>query len=203
MARSQPSVVAVTPVGVNGAAATAADTVVGVRAIEEDVLVPQLADTVDVDELETLWTVVTKAGGAVGFVPDSPQSHVRVEAEETAAAIASGEMLACVVRDGGALVGMVCLRPRRGERFVHCGDVIRLMLHPRWQGRGLGPALLAAAVEQARELGLELLMLSARGGTELPAWYRRLGWTEVGVFPGVLRLGPGDDRAEHWFQLRL
>jgi acetyltransferase len=34
-------------------------------------------------------------------------------------------------------------------------------------------------------------------------FYTRQGWTEVGVFPAALRLGPGDMRDEHWFQLRL
>lgn len=175
--------------------------------IKGDVGLPRLAEALDVDELETLWTAVNKAGGAVGFLPDCPQAHVRTTAEETVAAVAAGRTLACVVRDGdidgGELVGSVFLQPRRGERFLHCGDVTRLMVHPRWQGRGLGPRLLDAAVAQARRLGLELLLLSARGGTDLPDRYSRLGWTEVGVFPGVLRLGPGDDRAEHWFQLRL
>jgi len=33
----------------------------------------------------------------------------------------------------------------------------------------------------------------------LPGFYTALGWTEVGVFPGQLRLSPDDVRDEHWF----
>jgi hypothetical protein len=59
--------------------------------------------------------------------------------------------------------------------------------------------LLAAAERHAAALGVEQLMLTTRGGTRLPAFYAGLGWTEVGVFPGQLRIGPGDVRDERWF----
>jgi acetyltransferase len=103
----------------------------------------------------------------------------------------------------GRLAGVVFLRPGAGPRHAHRGDVLRLMVHPAEQGRGLGRALLAAAAAHARHLGLEQLLLSTRGGTGLPALYARLGWTEVGVFPAALHLGGDDRRDEHWFQLRL
>ena len=103
----------------------------------------------------------------------------------------------------GDLDGVVFLRPGTDPRTAHRADVLRLMVHPAGQGRGLGRRLLEAAADHARALGLEQLLLSARGGTTLPAFYARLGWTPVGVFPGALRLGPGDLRDEHWFQLRL
>lgn len=98
---------------------------------------------------------------------------------------------------------MVFLRPGAVPRFAHRADVVRLMVHPSAQGRGLGRALLAAAVAHARDLGFEQLLLSARGGTSLPAFYTGLGWTEVGVFPRALHLGGDERRDEHWFQLLL
>uniref|UniRef100_UPI0015F0F8B9 GNAT family N-acetyltransferase n=1 Tax=Pseudonocardia pini TaxID=2758030 RepID=UPI0015F0F8B9 len=85
----------------------------------------------------------------------------------------------------------------------HRATVLRLMVHPGQQGRGWGGRLLAAATDHARELGFDQLLLSARGGTGLPAFYSHQGWAEVGVFPRALRLGPGDVRDEHWFQLDL
>jgi hypothetical protein len=47
------------------------------------------------------------------------------------------------------------------------------------------------------------VLLSARGGTSLPEFYVEQGWTQVGLFPDALRVGPDDLRDEHWFQLRL
>ncbi len=47
-----------------------------------------------------------------------------------------------------------------------------------------------------REMGLEQLHLAARGGMGLEHFYARLGWREIGRWPGALRLAPGDDRDE-------
>lgn len=47
------------------------------------------------------------------------------------------------------------------------------------------------------EMGLEQLHLAARGGgTGLEDFYARLGWREVGRWPGKLRLAPDDTRDE-------
>ncbi len=46
------------------------------------------------------------------------------------------------------------------------------------------------------EMGLEQLHLAARGGVGLEAFYGRLGWKEVGRWPGALRLADGGDRDE-------
>ncbi len=45
-------------------------------------------------------------------------------------------------------------------------------------------------------MGLEQLHLAVRGGMGLETFYGRLGWREVGRWPGALRLRPGDDRDE-------
>jgi hypothetical protein len=45
-------------------------------------------------------------------------------------------------------------------------------------------------------MGLEQLHLAARGGTGLEDFYARLGWREVGRWPGKLRLAPDDTRDE-------
>jgi hypothetical protein len=42
------------------------------------------------------------------------------------------------------------------------------------------------------ELGLEQLRLEARGGEGLEDFYRRLGWQEIGRWPGALRFDHGD-----------
>lgn len=154
-----------------------------------------------VDALTALWTDVTRAGGAVGFAPDSPAAEIAAAAADAVDEVRSGrqELLAT----GDPLAGVVFLRPGAGPRIAHRAEVVRLMVRPEQQGAGLGRTLLDAAVDRARELGLEQLLLSARGGTSLPAFYAKLGWTEVGVFPAALHLGGDDRRDEHWFQLDL
>jgi acetyltransferase len=153
--------------------------------------------------LGTLWVAVTRAGGAVGFVPDSPESDIRAAAEQVVADVVAGHEQMIVIGTGQELVGTVFLRLGRGSVIAHRADLVRLMVHPDDQRGGRGKTLLDAAAARAREIGLEQLLLSARGGTTLPGYYRARGWTPVGVWPGALRLGPDDVRDEHWFQLRL
>lgn len=155
------------------------------------------------EALGTLWTAVTRADGAVGFLVDDPEDDIRAAAASAVDEVRAGRHRMFVVEDGGELVGTVFLQRMAGPRKDHGGYVLRLMVHPDAQGHGWGGALLGAVTAHARGLGLEHLLLSVRGGTTLPEFYRGQGWTEVGRFPGALHLGPGDVRDEHWFQLRL
>jgi len=152
------------------------------------------------DRFADLWVAVTRAGGAVGFAPDAPEAEIRELAARTLAQVRA-QRLHMVALDG--LAGVVFLQPGAGPVVAHRATVLRLMVRPELQGRGLGGLLLDAAVERGRELGFDQLLLSARGGTGLPEFYSHLGWTEVGRFPRALRVGPGDVRDEHWFQLDL
>jgi GNAT superfamily N-acetyltransferase len=153
--------------------------------------------------LGTLWTAVTRAGGAVGFAPDAPEADIRAAAEQAIDDVRAGREQMFVLDGEGELVGAVFLRRGPKATVRHRADVVRLMVHPDLQGRGWGKALLDAVVAHATAIGLEQLLLSARGGTSLPEFYAKQGWGQVGLFPDALRIGPGDLRDEHWFQLRL
>jgi acetyltransferase len=156
-----------------------------------------------VTALGTLWTAVTRAGGAVGFVADAPEEDIRASAEEAVEEVRAGREQLIALGSDGDLLGTAFLR--RGARATvrHRADVVRLMVHPDLQGRGWGKALLDAVVAHATAIGLEQLLLSARGGTTLPEFYAEQGWAQVGLFPDALRMSPDDLRDEHWFQLRL
>ena len=60
----------------------------------------------------------------------------------------------------------------------------RLAVAAGMRGRGLGRALLEAAAERARSLGLTLLWLTTHAGTDADRIYERCGWTRLGVIPG-------------------
>jgi N-acetylglutamate synthase-like GNAT family acetyltransferase len=94
-----------------------------------------------------------------------------------------------VVEQDGALLGCCSLVPR-GDRASFGLFAVR----PAQQGAGVGSALLAAAEERARQLGLsaiEMSVVSVR--SELLAYYERRGYAATGEtrpFPyGVERNG--------------
>jgi GNAT superfamily N-acetyltransferase len=146
---------------------------------------------------------VTRAGGAVGFAADAPEEDIRASAEQAVEDVRVGREQLFALDARGELAGVVFLRRGPKATVQHRADVVRLMVHPDLQGRGWGKALLDAVVAHATTIGLEQLLLSTRGGTSLPEFYVKQGWTQVGLFPDALRIGPGDLRDEHWFQLRL
>jgi len=79
-----------------------------------------------------------------------------------------------------------------------------LMIDPGLQGQGWGTRLVDDCLDLARELGLEQVYLSARSATGLEGeYYTKIGWQEVGRFPGGVRLAPRDDRDEVWFFTRI
>jgi GNAT superfamily N-acetyltransferase len=147
-----------------------------------------------IQDLVDCWMTVANAGGAVGF-PFLPVSvdDVRVVADQLIADLDPeyGQLL--LARHNGALAGWLSLSRYRARVVAHWGVVKRVQTHPDFRGRGIGTALMHRVREIARdELGLEQLRLEARGGEGLEDFYGRLGWQEVGRWPGALRFDFGD-----------
>jgi GNAT superfamily N-acetyltransferase len=78
-----------------------------------------------------------------------------------------------------------------------------VQVHPSRQGTGLGRALMVGVHRIAADRGWEFAYLTARGGAGVDAFYRKLGYTEVGRLPGAVRVAPGDDRDEILMTRRL
>jgi GNAT superfamily N-acetyltransferase len=96
----------------------------------------------------------------------------------------------------GVLAGWLNLSRHRDRVVPHWGTVKRVQTRPGFRERGIGVALMNEVRRIARdELGLEQLRLEARGGEGLEGFYNRLGWKEIGRWPGALRF-PGGDRDE-------
>jgi GNAT superfamily N-acetyltransferase len=139
---------------------------------------PGDADPAVRQELTACWIAVTNAGGAAGF-PFPP-----VNADH-------------VARINSALAGWVVLSRDPSPLIAHWGTVNHLQTQPAHRNQGIGSALMHGLRHIARdEMGLEQLHLAARGGTGLEDFYTRLGWREVGRWPGKLRLAPDDTRDE-------
>jgi hypothetical protein len=53
---------------------------------------------------------------------------------------------------------------------------------------------MSAADSAARDLGLDALHLTVRGGTGITGFYARQGYIEVGRIPRSIRLADGEER---------
>ncbi|WP_329107929.1 GNAT family N-acetyltransferase [Micromonospora sp. NBC_01699] len=148
-------------------------------------------------QLVTLWTEVTNAGGAVGFVAPVSEDQVRPVADAAFAGIEHGpDRLLVGYAEDGAPAAFLIFADNRFALKDHWCVLKRVMVHPDRQGGGHGAALLAEAERIGRKLGLEALQVTVRGGLHLERFYQRCGYREVGRLPGALRLAPGDDRDE-------
>jgi GNAT superfamily N-acetyltransferase len=149
-------------------------------------------------DLIECWMTVTNTGGAVGFpFPPVTSADVTPVADQMIAGLDPRLSRLLFVRVDGQLAGWLNIRREARPLVAHWGTVNSVQTHPRFRGRGIGVALMNRARRVAREeMGLEQLHLAARAGMGLEEFYGRLGWREIGRWPGALRLGPGEDRDE-------
>jgi GNAT superfamily N-acetyltransferase len=147
-------------------------------------------------DLLACWTDVTNAGGAVGFVPPVTPDDVVPLLDKLVEGVHSGRDVLALLTVGGETAGFAGIVGSLSPLRRHWGTVLRVQVHPSHQGEGLGRVLMDGVHEIARARGWEFLHLTARGGTGVDGFYRRLGYREVGRLPGAIRVAPGDDRDE-------
>jgi GNAT superfamily N-acetyltransferase len=142
----------------------------------------------DVGALAALLVDAVEAGASVSFLPPlSMEVAARWWRRELAGAVENAAFF--VARDEEGIAGTVQLHPSWAPNQPHRADVAKLMVHRRARRRGLGRALMDAAVAHARAAGLTLLTLDTRRGDAAEQLYRATGWTEAGAIPGYA-LGP-------------
>ncbi|MFE1831795.1 GNAT family N-acetyltransferase [Streptomyces yangpuensis] len=143
-----------------------------------------------------LWTDVSNAGGAVGFVPPVTRDDVRPSLDEHLAAVADGSCRLLVGHDEDGAVAATAFLTHNTHRLQrHWLWAYTVMVHPRHQGKGHGRDLMVATEAAARSIeGIDAVRLTCRGGLGLEHFYSSCGYKEVGRVPGAIRVAPGDDR---------
>ncbi|GAA0620199.1 GNAT family N-acetyltransferase [Kribbella sandramycini] len=154
-----------------------------------------LAPGLRADLLDT-WVAATDAGGAVGFTAPAPVEQVAQTLDDALGRVASGLDLLGVLHDGDRYVGMGLLVDRGGSLHSHWRTVLRVMVHPKYQGSGAGRTLMEGLRGSAHDLGLEQLQLTIRDGLGLENFYQPLGYRIVGRHPRAIRLTADDYRDE-------
>jgi GNAT superfamily N-acetyltransferase len=152
-----------------------------------------------------LWTDVSNAGGAVGFVPPVTGEDVRPDLERSLALVEAGQRRLLVGRDDDGRIAATAFLAYNSHRLMtHWIWLYTVMVHPGHQGKGYGRCLMAAVERAARDLrGVEAVRLTCRGGTGVDSFYAACGYKEVGRVPGAIRVAPGDDRDDIMMLLSL
>ena len=173
-----------------------------VRAVSEVRAVTEVDDALR-QELLSCWVDVSNAGGAVGFVPPVTEDDVVPLLDKLLEGVASGRDVLALLTVDREIAGFAALVGSSSPLRRHWATVLRVQVHPSYQGRGLGRDLMTGVHRIAAERGWEFLYLTARGGTGVDGFYRGLGYREVGRLPGAIRVAPGDDREEILLACRL
>lgn len=151
------------------------------------------------ERLVEVWTAVSNAGGAVGFVPPVTSADVWPVAEAAFARVRRGvDDLAVAYDDavGETPVGFGFLASNDWALARHWGTVKRLQRHPERRASGIGAALLDELEAAGRDRGFHRLVLTVRGGTGREGFYLTRGFRLEARLPGRLRVDTGELREE-------
>ncbi|WP_029029764.1 GNAT family N-acetyltransferase [Salinarimonas rosea] len=136
------------------------------------------------DALTDIHRACVADGASVSLMADTPREAALAFWRGVAEDVAAGGTILIVAEDGDCrALGTVQVCASGKPNQPHRGDLAKMLVHPRAQGRGIGAALLAAAEREALAAGLWLLVLDTVPGTAADRLYARGGWVPVGVIP--------------------
>ena len=91
--------------------------------------------------------------------------------------------------EGDTLCGMVGLERETRAKNRHKGSVIGMYVSQEYFGTGMGKALIDALLDGARELALELLVLTVtEGNTVATNFYEAAGFRSFGIEPRAIKV---------------
>jgi ribosomal protein S18 acetylase RimI-like enzyme len=137
-----------------------------------------------------LLAELVRGGAALGWVEPPSREEGRRLLVEVAAAVRAGDAALRVALLGDRVVGLGYWRRYARPTHRPHADLEKVAVGPAAQGRGVGRALVAALVDDARSAGIEVLTLDARGdNANALHLYRSLGFTEYGRLPDFVAVG--------------
>ncbi|MEV5767073.1 N-acetyltransferase [Micromonospora sp. NPDC052213] len=133
---------------------------------------------------------LVSGGAALGWVEPPSRDEVAELLGHVVSAVQAGDAALRVAYLDRRLVGLgYWLRYARPTHRPHA-DLEKIAVDPAAHGRGVGRALTAALIADAREVAIEVLTLDVRGdNTNALHLYRSLGFTEYGRLPGFVAVG--------------
>ncbi len=148
------------------------------------------------DALARLLVACVADGAAIGFLAPLGADVARSFWRDTVRPeLAAGRRLVLVAHHHDEIVGTVQLLLGMPANQPHRAEIAKMMVHPDARRRGIGRALMQAALAEARSRGRALLTLDTRTGDIAEPLYASVGFAVAGVIPDYA-LDP-DGRARH------
>ena len=150
------------------------------------------------DELCALLRDAVEDGASIGFLAPLAGAEAEAYWEGVVEALAGGRCVLLAALAGGCVVGAVQLGLEARANGRHRAELMKLMVLRAQRRRGIGRALMGAALAEADRLGRSLLLLDVRAGDPAEALYRSLGFVPIGRVPRSAR-SPGGSLAATCF----
>jgi ribosomal protein S18 acetylase RimI-like enzyme len=148
------------------------------------------ADASVADAAHVILAELVAGGAALGWVAPPSKSEIVALLAKVRAASRAGDGALRLAYSGDRLVGLgYWLRYERPTHRPHA-DLEKVAVASEAQGLGAGRLLTAALVDSARDAGIEVLTLDARGdNAKALRLYRTLGFREYGRLPDFVAVG--------------
>lgn len=143
---------------------------ISIRAFLPD-LVEILVDTVE-------------GGAAISFM--QPMAYDDAESfwmDDVAPEVEAGHRTVFAAAEGNRIVGTVQVIMVLPPNQPHRCEIAKMIVHPNARRKGIGRALMTAAVEYSRSRGKTLATLDTRTGDVAESLYRSVGFEVAGVIP--------------------
>ncbi|WP_432825100.1 GNAT family N-acetyltransferase [Dactylosporangium sp. CA-092794] len=145
--------------------------------------VPPQGYSEQVDALAAVLADVVAHGASVGFRNPFGPGEAAAWWRTREPAVRDGTLNVWIAEDSGGVAGTVSLAFEPKPNGRHRAEVLKLMVHSRARGLGLGRALLGTAERAAAGAGATLLLLDTATGSPAERLYETAGWTRYGIVP--------------------
>ena len=100
----------------------------------------------------------------------------------------------------GELAGVFGFEREARLKNSHKATLIGMFVAPEFSGRRIGHALVGAVMQNARDAGISMLVLTVtEGNAKARALYARAGFQAIGIEPDAIRVAGASFGKEHMF----
>ncbi len=144
-----------------------------------------------IEDFAHLLIDCVEGGASLGFMLPISDIVAREFWQKVAEEVDRRQRLLFALFLGPKIVGSCQLLLDMPPNQTHRAEIAKMLVHSSMRRKGLGQVLLIEAEKEARSLGRYLLVLDTDSYSSAAAFYRRMGWIEVGSIPDYAAMPDG------------